>query len=225
MPTADLMAGHLTLPRFRSGGCYPPRMPGPREVEIKFVLQDVKDMERRLRRAGFRRKTQRTHEMNTLYDLPSGEMRSRGEVLRLREYGGHWTLTHKSRGRSGRHKTRIENETSVSNGAQTEAILVALGYRPTFRYEKYRTEWTDGSGHVVLDETPIGNFGEIEGPPSWIDHITHTLNIPKDPCCTQSYGQLFMDWKRRTRNSARNMMFEETGRKARGAKHKRTSAR
>ena len=28
---------------------------------------------------------------------------------------------------------------------------------------KIRYEWSDGKGHVVVDETPIGNFGEIEG--------------------------------------------------------------
>src|SRR5690349_24686477 len=108
-------------------------MPGPREVEIKFVLHDHKDMERRLQRAGFRRQTARTHEMNTLYDLPSGELRERGEVLRLRKYGGKWKLTHKTRGQAGRHKSRVENETGVADGPAAQAILTALGYRPSFR--------------------------------------------------------------------------------------------
>src|ERR1051325_9346130 len=119
-------------------------MPGPSEIEIKFVLHDLKDMERRLKRAGFRRETARTHEMNTLYDLPSGDLRRRGEVLRVRDYDGKWKLTHKSRGKEGRHKSRNETEPTVSDGKQTQAILTALGYQPSFRYEKYRSEWTDG---------------------------------------------------------------------------------
>ncbi len=57
----------------------------------------------------------------------------------------------------------------MENGEQMDAILRALGFSPTFRYEKYRAEWSDGTGHAVIDETPIGNFGELEGPARWID--------------------------------------------------------
>lgn len=189
-------------------------MPGPREVEVKFRLDDLKDIERLLRRAGFRRVTPRTHEMNTLYDLPTGELRSRGEVLRLREYGGHWKLTHKTKGNAGRHKTRVENEVGVSDGQQAENILIALGYRPSFRYEKYRCEWSDGKGHVVLDETPIGNFGEIEGTPRWIDQTARALAVNRRSYITDSYVALFVAWKHSTGSRAENMTFAEAGPRA-----------
>lgn len=202
-------------------------MPGPREVEIKFVLSDLPAMERRLKRAGFRRQTPRTHERNTLYDLPSGELRNRGEVLRLRQYGGQWKLTHKSRGQEGRHKSRTENEITVSGGVQTEGILAALGYRPAFRYEKFRSEWTDGTGHVVLDETPIGNFGEIEGPPRWIDRTARALDIQPAGYITDSYVLLFMKWKERTHSPAEHMTFKDTGSRpmAQGARRKKSVKR
>ena len=150
--------------------------------------------------------------MNTLYDSPSGELRRRGEVLRLREYGGRWKLTHKTRGKEGRHKIRVENETAVADGNAAEAILEALGYRPSFRYEKFRSEWTDSTGHVVLDETPIGNFGEIEGPPRWIDRIAGALGIARRDYITDSYVALFVEWKDRTGSPAQHMTFKETGR-------------
>ena len=98
-------------------------------------------------------------------------------MLRLRKYGETWTLTHKAKSKAGRHKVRVERETQVENGQQMDAILRALGFAPNFRYEKYRAEWSDGKGHVVLDETPIGNFGEIEGPPRWIDRTARALGI------------------------------------------------
>ncbi len=189
-------------------------MAGPREVEIKFALDDVKSMERRLKGAGFRRITPRTHEMNTLYDLPTGELRRRQEVLRLREYGGKWKLTHKTRGKDGRHKSRVENETGVADGARTENILQALGYQPSFCYEKFRSEWTDGKGHVVLDETPIGNFGEIEGPPRWIDSTARTLGVSEGDYITDSYALLFLHWKERTHSPAQHMTFKDVRRKS-----------
>jgi adenylate cyclase class 2 len=195
-------------------------MPRSREVEIKFALGDIAAIQRRLRRLGFRRLTPRTHEMNTLYDLPGAVLRSRGELLRRREYGGRWTLTHKGKGTVGRHKSREEHETAVADGRQMEAILAALGFSPSFRYEKFRSEWGDGAGHVVLDETPIGYYGEIEGPPRWIDRTARALEIAPAQYITDSYAQLFANWKQQTGSRALNMTFKECRRNL--PKHKAT---
>ena len=117
-----------------------PAMSSNKEVEIKFRVEDVRTLNQRLRQSGFRLVTRRTHEINTLYDRPGLPLRKRGELLRLREYGSNWVLTHKATGKTGRHKMRIENETEVANGMKMEAILQALDFAPTFRYEKFRLE-------------------------------------------------------------------------------------
>src|SRR5512146_2996065 len=135
-----------------------------KEVEIKFRIDDAAELRRRVRRAGFRAVTPRTWEDNQLYDFPGNRLRARGELLRLRNYGGAWTLTHKAKGTQGRHKQREETETQVEDGKALAKVLLRLGLAPSFRYEKYRSEYSDRQGHVVLDETPIGDFGEIEGP-------------------------------------------------------------
>jgi len=184
----------------------------PSEVEIKFAIPDLRALERRLRRAGFRLKTRRTHETNTLYDLPDASLRNRGEVLRLRQYGEDWKLTHKSKGTAARHKTREELETGVADGKQMDAILCALGYQPCFRYEKFRSEWQDSGGHVVLDETPIGNIGEIEGKPRWIDRTAKALGIQPADYITDSYVGLFFKWKAQSDSPAENMTFKEVRR-------------
>ena len=190
-----------------------PAMPPPKEVEIKFALDDLPAIERKLRALGFRRQTPRTREINTLYDLPGAALRQRGQLLRLRKYGKAWKLTHKAPGEAGRHKSRVETETAVENGERMHGILTALGFVPCFRYEKFRTEWSGGGGHVVLDETPIGNYGEIEGPPRWIDRTARALGIAPSHYITDSYAQLFTDWKTRTGSPAEEMTFEAAGRK------------
>src|SRR5947209_12406153 len=149
------------------------------EVEIKFAISDLKQLRRELTKQRFREITPRTHEMNTLYDGALRPLKRRGEVLRIRKYGNDWKLTHKSKGKEGRHKKRKETETAVADGNKLEQVFIALGLKPAFRYEKFRSEWTDGSGHVVLDQTPIGDFGEIEGPPRWIDRIAKALAISR----------------------------------------------
>ncbi len=179
----------------------------PQEIEIKFRVDDPPVLTRALKQAGFKPVTPSTHEMNSLYDLPGQKLRKRDQMLRLRKYGETWVLTHKSKSKPGRHKTRIELETRVENGPQMDAILRALGFAPTFRYEKYRAAWSDGKGHVVLDETPIGNFGEIEGPPRWIDRTARALGISPSDYITQTYAPMFFEWKRRTHSKAKEMTF------------------
>ena len=183
----------------------------PNEIEIKFCIADVRALTRALKRSGFRQITPSTHEVNTLYDLPGQELRKRGELLRLREYGDTWVLTHKAKNKTGLHKMRVELETRVESGKQTDAILHALGFSPAFQYEKYRAEWSDGTGHVVLDQTPIGNFGEIEGPARWIDRTARLLGVSRTDYITQTYADLFFTWKRRTRSKASAMTFRALG--------------
>lgn len=178
-----------------------------REIEIKFRVADLRALERRLRAAGFRLITPRRHELNTLYDLPGEVLRGRKELLRLRKYGSDWTLTHKAKGKVRRHSSRVETETGVADGRKMDAILRALGYEPSFRYEKFRAEWTDGKGQVVVDETPIGNFCEIEGPPRWIDATAKKLGVTEADYITKNYAGLFLDWKAQTRSRAEDMTF------------------
>ena len=186
----------------------------PNEIEIKFRIENLPALSRALKQAGFKQRTCSTHEMNSLYDLPGQRLRKRGELLRLRKFGEIWVLTHKAKGKAGRHKVRVELETRVENGGQMDAILGALGFVPTFRYEKYRAEWSDGTGHVVLDETPIGNFGEIEGPPRWIDRTARALGITQAHYIKQTYAELFFAWKRATRSKATEMTFRAQGKKS-----------
>jgi adenylate cyclase class 2 len=177
------------------------------EVEIKFRVKDLEALAEKLRQLGFTLNTPRTHEMNTLYDFAGGELRRAGQLLRIRNYGGRWTVTHKAKGKAGRHKSRTETETPVADGEKLHAIFTALGLRPTFRYEKFRSEWSDGAGHVVVDETPIGNFAEIEGSPRWIDTTAKKVGVRRSDYITQNYASLFFAWKEKVRSEAQEMTF------------------
>src|SRR5262249_2359399 len=130
------------------------------EVEVKVHIENLATLTDKLRKNGFHLVTPRTHEMNTLYDTRDSALRRSGEVLRIRKYGETWKVTHKAKGNAGKHKTRMETETKLQDGEALAKIFGSIGLIPSFRYEKFRTEWSDGTGHVVLDETPIGNIAE-----------------------------------------------------------------
>jgi len=181
----------------------------PDEVEVKVVVHDLPKLEEKLRKAGFRLKTPRAHEVNTLYDFEDRRLQKTSQLLRIRRYGAEWKLTHKSKGGDGAHKTRQETETKVADGEQLQGIFKAIGLKPGFVYEKYRAEWTDGNGDVVLDETPIGNLAEIEGEPAWIDKTAETLGVDKKHYITTNYMDLFREWKERTGSKAANMTFAD----------------
>jgi adenylate cyclase class 2 len=171
----------------------------PVETEIKFRVDDLDGLTRRLQAAGFTLKTPRAFESNVLYDTPDRQMRARTEILRIRTYAGRCLLTHKRLPDVGpgedTHKHRIETETEVADGDALATVFLSLGLVEAFRYEKWRTEWQDGEGHCVVDETPIGNYAELEGSAAWIDRAAARLGIESAQYITLSYGRLFDIWR------------------------------
>ena len=183
----------------------------PVETEIKFRVDDLPGLSSRLVLARFTLQTPRSFEANVLYDTPTRQMRARTEILRIRNYAGRCIITHKRLPDVGpgedAHKHRIETETEVSDGSVLAQIFHSIGLTPAFRYEKWRTEWSDGEGHCVVDETPIGNFAELEGSPAWIDRIAALLGIDPGQYITLSYGRLFEAWRDQHGSSAQDLTF------------------
>ena len=184
---------------------------GAIETEIKFRVADTAALESRLAAIGFRLVTPRSFESNTLYDTPDRQLRVKRELVRIRNYAGRWLLTHKRVPDSGigedRHKHRVETETELSDGAALAEVFASIGFVPAFRYEKWRTEWSDDHGHCVLDETPLGVFAELEGPPEWIDNIAGQLGVAAQDQLTLSYGRLFEQWREETGSNAEDLTF------------------
>lgn len=185
------------------------------ETEIKFRVEDVDELAGRLRGAGFREETPRTFESNVLFDTPDRKMRARTEILRIRNYGGRWVITHKRLPDVGpgedAHKHRVETETEVGDGSVLAEVFKSIGLVEAFRYEKWRSEWTDGGGHCVIDETPIGNFAELEGVPEWIDRTAARLGVDRSQYLTLSYGRLFEQWCAEHGSKAKDLTFSGVG--------------
>jgi adenylate cyclase class 2 len=181
------------------------------ETEIKFSVRDQAELEARLAAAGFRLVTPRSFESNVLYDTADRRLRAKQELVRLRSYAGRWVLTHKRVPDSGigedRHKHRVETETDVSDGDALAEVFCSLGLLPAFRYEKWRSEWSDDEGHCVVDETPVGIFAELEGQPAWIDRVSRQLGVAPEEQLILSYGRLFDLWRERTGSTAQDMTF------------------
>lgn len=88
-------------------------------------------------------------------------------------------------------KSRYEIETEVPDPDTVQAVLAGIGFRPVFRYEKYREIYSLSNLEVVLDETPIGVFLEIEGEPREIEAVARKLGYGPGDFIAESYVALF----------------------------------
>jgi adenylate cyclase class 2 len=185
------------------------RPASPVETEIKLPLPSVEAGRRLLRGAGFSIARRRLFESNTLFDTPAGALQRGGKTLRLRTAGRRHTITFKNEPRAGWYKSREEIESDVADAGAMGTILERLGYRPAFRYDKYRTEYAkEGQpGVVTLDETPVGAFLELEGRPRWIDRTARELGYSRADYITASYGRLYLDQCERKGTPPGHMVF------------------
>jgi adenylate cyclase, class 2 len=169
------------------------------ETEIKLAVRDVRKLRRRLVELGFRPTLARHFESNYLFDFPDLRLRKARSLVRLRFAGGQGLLTYKGAPlRSRDYKIRREIETHVEDGHQLREILLLLGLGEVFCYEKYRTLYAPrgkskvaDSPHLVFDETPIGNYLELEGPQRWIDEVARQLGYTRRDYMRDSYAALY----------------------------------
>lgn len=181
-----------------------------REIEVKLRVQDAQRMTGVLLENGFVVVQPRAFEANEVFDTPERALRAERRLLRLREFAGAATFTYKGTPETGRYKSREELETVVSDPAALRQILDRLGLRLFFRYEKYRTIYQrlgDTAGLVVLDETPIGVWLELEGTPEWIDRTAAQLGFSAQQYVTESYGGLWLKYCQERAIDRPNMVF------------------
>jgi adenylate cyclase class 2 len=162
------------------------------EREVKFLLQDIEGMRERLLAAGALVSQARVFESNARYDTPDGQLTAARRVLRLRQ-DTRVRLTYKGSAREGESiSVRQELEVTVSDYDEMHAILTALGYVVSIRYEKYRTTYHFKELEVVLDEMPYGDFMEIEGPDAGsIREAAEQLGLNWEARCMANYLLLF----------------------------------
>jgi adenylate cyclase class 2 len=163
------------------------------EVEIKLKVGSLAPWREKLLALGAEVTCPRDLERNLVFDTARRRLKKSGILLRLRRMAGRCILTVKtpSRAETG-YKVRQETETDVGDFEAMADILGEIGFRPFFSYEKYREVLRMGEVGIMLDETPIGNFLEIEGDPPAIDAATSLLGFARGDYITASYHRLFL---------------------------------
>jgi len=136
-----------------------------RETEIKLKIEDVKALQRLLKKLGAQPVSNgsgRVHEENVIFDTPQGGLAKHGQLLRIRTETPEGVHSRKSKPKPrvvltfkrpvtrpagsdaehpdfGSHKVREEIEMEVTDGETLTTIFEGLGMSGWFRYEKFRT--------------------------------------------------------------------------------------
>src|SRR3954466_11906499 len=160
------------------------------EIEVKFALRDRNELTQRLHEIGATRLYPETFEDNIVLDR-RGELRTRGSLLRVRKFGRYAIATYKGPGLcDGGVKSREEVQTGVESFELAIQLFDSLGFKPVFRYQKFREVWRIRDVEVVLDRTPIGDYFEIEGQIDMIRALAADLGMEMEQALRQTYADL-----------------------------------
>ena len=150
-------------------------------------------------------------EVNLLLDDDAMSLRVGGRALRVRTVNGRGLLTFKGPASfEGGVKSRLELERASTTRVRSSPSSASLGYRPRFRYEKRRTTWrfADPSRPLVLvDETPLGLFAEIEGEADAVRALAGELGVPESAFLRASYWGLWQEAREADPSLPHDMVF------------------
>jgi adenylate cyclase class 2 len=161
------------------------------EQEIKLAFADVIDARAAVASTAARLVEPRRLIDDLLFDTSDGRIARTGASLRLRSDRDRVWLTAKGPVLPGPVKTREEFETPVGDAVTVEAMLRVLGFRPVFRSQKYREEYTLDAVRLSLDEAPFGVFLEVEGPERDIHRVSALLGRTPADYRRESYMALW----------------------------------
>ena len=157
------------------------------EIEVKLRLESVQPLTDA--GIGLQLETARHFEDNFLLDTADEQLRQKLAILRVRQSGETGSLTYKEKpapdALATQFKQRLEIETALNDPSSALALFERLGFGSWFRYQKYRTVFRaslpgGATLHVMFDETPIGNFIELEGEEAIAEAVKLLGIEPKD---------------------------------------------
>jgi len=141
-------------------------------------------------------------------------LKTRGAMLRVRIQKRGSTLTYKE-GSRVENGAKVREEMEVPIGPSGEgagetlaAILLKLGMRPLFRYQKFRTVFERADLIITLDETPIGVYFELEGPKPLIDDAAFRLGYKASDYIVKSYLALHQEYLKARGLPLKDMLFD-----------------
>ena len=181
---------------------------GAVEEEIKLRVASLAAVRARLEALGAVLLHPRAFEENWIVDDAAESIFGGGRLLRVRRWGEESLLTFKGRATYERGvKRRRETQCRVDDPRALLDIFAELGLQITRRYQKWREAWHLEGVEVVLDDTPMGPFVELEGPAAALHPLAEALQLDPAHALAGSYSELWMKWRREHPEAPADMVF------------------
>jgi adenylate cyclase class 2 len=184
-------------------------MPTALEREVKLRFASTEEARDAVLGAGATPLRGRRLQEDALLDTEDERLRARRCVLRIRSECGNSRVTFKGPVQPSPMKLREEIETSVGDAHALLRVFDELGFRPWFRYQKYREEFAIEDVIIAIDETPVGVFIELEGSEDGIRTIAASFGREESDFVLDSYRTLFVQHLRSLGLDDGDMLFDE----------------
>lgn len=178
------------------------------EEEIKLRVASLAPVRARLQELGALLVHPRALEDNWIVDDAAESIFGGGRLLRVRRWGNEGLVTFK--GRASYHggvKRRAETQCRIDDPQALLEIFAQVGLKVTRRYQKWREAWQLDGVEVVLDETPMGPFVELEGPAAALRPLALSLHLDPANSLAGSYSELWQQWRRTHPEAPADMVF------------------
>jgi adenylate cyclase, class 2 len=198
-----------------------------KESEIKLRIEDLPATRLKCIQLGAVETQFPCLEENLVFDQPGRPLLNQGKLLRVRQYAGKVLVTFKgplSIRDSIKHREEVEF--LLDSMTVFAHFLESLGYAVQFRYQKYRQVFHLSETclkfaakeaireparilKIMVDETPIGNFMELEGDEDLIHQASSLFGFTRADYITQSYADLFAQERQRQGWAEEDMIFKK----------------
>jgi adenylate cyclase class 2 len=178
------------------------------EIEVKFYLPDIEQMQRCILALGAESKG-RVFENNVRYEDENSTLIKKKSLLRLRR-DAKTILTFKSSPPVADTEFKVFNEleVEVSDFETMNRILQNLGYHPEQLYEKWRETLTLDQTGFYLDTMPYGTFLEIEGSEEDIRTYAAALGLNWRKRILLNYLEIFQIMRQTLSLNFKNLTFK-----------------
>lgn len=181
----------------------------PTETEVKIKIGSIDETKNKLLNLNAELYKKRALETDEYFDKKAS-LRKTGKVLRLRDnsiltYKGHEQNKQKNKYEKKQKnkqnmkqtmKIREEIEVMIDNAENLKKILEKIGFSVSARKEKYREAYVLNLTKICIDETPIGNYIEIEGTKEGVKQIAIALGFSEKQFIKKSYSTLWEEYAR-----------------------------
>lgn len=174
----------------------------PTETEVKIKINTFDEIKNKLLNLNAELYKKRALETDEYFDKKA-ILKKTGKVLRLRDNS---ILTYKgaeqNKQTNKKHKKKMketmkvreEIEVMVDNAENLKKILEKIGFSIVARKEKYREAYVLNLTKICIDETPIGNYIEIEGTKEGVKQIASALGFSEKQFIKKSYSTLWEEY-------------------------------